>query len=57
LCWETLAKLRNEKCKRSEEEIALALEGTWRPEHLFALKQAYELYHKKSTIRDKANNQ
>jgi len=57
LCWKTLAKLRNEKCKRSEEEIALALEGTWRPEHLFALKQAYELYHKKSTIRDKANNQ
>ena len=28
----------------SEEEIALALEGTWRPEHLFELRQAYELY-------------
>jgi transposase len=40
-----LARLRHERCARSEEEIALALEGTWRAEHLFALKQAYELYH------------
>jgi transposase len=24
--------------------IAKALEGTWRPEHLFALQQAYDLY-------------
>ena len=40
-----LAKLRHEKCARSEDEIALALEGTWRAEHLFALKQAFELYH------------
>ena len=24
--------------------VARALEGTWRPEHLFALKQAFELY-------------
>ena len=40
----TLAALRHEKCHRSVQEIALALEGTWRPEHLFALKQAYELY-------------
>jgi len=39
-----LAELRHDKCARSEEEIALALEGTWRPEHLFALKQAFELY-------------
>ena len=28
----------------SEQEIALALEGTWRAEHLFALKQAFDLY-------------
>jgi len=39
-----LAKLRHEKCARSEDEIALALEGTWRAEHLFALKQAFDLY-------------
>ena len=40
----TLAKLRDERCQNSEEQIALALEGTWRPEHLFELRQARELY-------------
>jgi transposase len=39
-----LAKLRDERCRHSEEEIALALQGTWRPEHLFELRQARELY-------------
>lgn len=39
-----LAKLRNEKCKRTEAEIARALYGNWRVEHLFALKQAVTLY-------------
>src|SRR6266446_1649128 len=39
-----LAELRHERCQHSEEQIALALEGTWRPEHLFELRQAYELY-------------
>jgi transposase len=32
----TLAKLRNPHCQHSEEEIAKALQGTWRAEHLFA---------------------
>jgi transposase len=39
-----LAKLRDERCHRSEDEIALALQGTWRPEHLFELQQARALY-------------
>ena len=39
-----LAKLRHRLCKRDEATIALALEGTWREEHLFALKQALDLY-------------
>jgi transposase len=39
-----LAALRDPKCKNDAAKIAQALEGTWRPEHLFALKQAYELY-------------
>src|SRR5262245_36354243 len=39
-----LAALRDPKCKNDTETIAKALEGTWRPEHLFALRQAYELY-------------
>src|SRR5271157_1344888 len=34
-----LAQLRDERCQHSEEQIALALEGTWRPEHLFELRQ------------------
>ncbi len=40
-----LAKLRDNRCFRSEKEIALALEGTWRPEHLFELRQVHDLYH------------
>jgi transposase len=40
-----LAALRDPKCKSSVEAIAKALEGTWRPEHVFALRQAYDLYH------------
>jgi transposase len=39
-----LAKLRDDRCHHTEQEIALALEGTWRPEHLFELRQAYDLY-------------
>jgi transposase len=39
-----LAKLRNVNCHRSEAEIARALYGNWRDEHLFALRQAYHLY-------------
>ncbi len=39
-----LASLRDPGCKHSEEEIAKALTGTWREEHLFVLKQSLELY-------------
>jgi transposase len=39
-----LAKFRNRNCKRTEAEIARALQGNWRDEHLFALKQALALY-------------
>lgn len=39
-----LARLRDRRCHRDEPQIALALQGTWRPEHLFELRQAYELY-------------
>ncbi len=43
-----LAKLRHERCRRTEAELARALQGNWREEHLFALRQAlalYECYH------------
>ncbi|RMH39206.1 MAG: IS110 family transposase [Gammaproteobacteria bacterium] len=39
-----LAALRNYRCKKSEDEIALALTGTWREEHLFVLQQSLELF-------------
>lgn len=38
-----LAKHRDARCNASEEEIASALTGHYRPEHLFVLKQNLEL--------------
>jgi transposase len=39
-----LAQFRNAHCQSSAETIAKALIGTWKNEHLFALKQSLELY-------------
>lgn len=39
-----LAENRHENCRNSKETIAKSLEGNFREEHLFALKQALELY-------------
>jgi len=39
-----LAKHRHERCKATEAQIARALYGNWRKEHLFALRQALQLY-------------
>ena len=50
-----LAKLRDERCHHSEDQIALALQGTWRPEHLFELRQAralYQFHHEQITECD-----
>jgi transposase len=50
---QALAKLRDHRCKESTETIARALQGTWQPEHLFALQQSlalYDYYHQQ--IRD-----
>jgi transposase len=40
----TLAALRQPGVKKGEAEIAKALTGNYRPEHVFALKQALALY-------------
>jgi len=40
----TLAQLRDPRCQHSEDEIAKALTGNYRPEHVFTLKQALALY-------------
>jgi transposase len=39
-----LARYRDKRCKASEAEIAQALNGSYREEHLFELKQAYEAW-------------
>ena len=39
-----LAQYRDPRCHASEAEIAAALTGHYRPEHLFALKQNLELF-------------
>lgn len=39
-----LARLKNARIRASEEDIAKSLQGNWREEHLFALKQALSLY-------------
>ena len=39
-----LAQFRDYRCKHSEEEIAKSLEGHYREEHVFALRQAVELF-------------
>jgi len=44
-----LARLRNYRCRKSQAEIAAALRGDWREEHLFTLRQSLEAwrYHQK----------
>src|ERR1044071_2483364 len=41
---EALAAHRDPRCKASKATIARSLCGSWRDEHLFALRQALELY-------------
>lgn len=40
----TLATMREPGCKKDAATIARALEGNWREEHLFALRQAVSLF-------------
>jgi transposase len=41
---QVLAAMKNVRIHASEEEIAKSLQGNWREEHLFALKQALTLF-------------
>jgi transposase len=41
---QVLAQFRDERCKRSKAEIVKSLEGNYKREHLFTLKQAVDLY-------------
>ena len=39
-----LARLRNQRCHQTEEQIAEQLTGHWREDHLFSLGQALKMY-------------
>jgi transposase len=39
-----LAKLRDWRCRKSEEEMAEELSGHWREDHLFSLRQGLKMY-------------
>ena len=41
---QVLAAMRNVRVRASAEEIAASLQGNWRAEHLFALKQALDAF-------------
>jgi transposase len=41
---QVLAAMKNARIRASREEIARSLQGNWRAEHLFALKQALALF-------------
>jgi transposase len=50
-----LAAMRNYRCKKDAGEIAKALTGTWRQEHLFVLEQSlafYDFYTEKISACD-----
>jgi len=40
----TLAKMRDRRCRKSEQQIADELTGNWRWDHLFNLRQALKMY-------------
>jgi transposase len=48
----TLARLRDKHCRNSTDTIARALRGSWRPEALFALQQAWDSWqHYQGQVR------
>jgi len=50
---EQLAQLRDPHVKADQETVVAALRGDWRAEHLFVLRQAWELYvHYQSKLRE-----
>jgi transposase len=52
-----LAKLRNHRCHANEAVIAQALTGSYRDEHLFALRQAYHAWQFYQKQLDQADEQ
>jgi transposase len=47
---QALARMRDRRCRKSEEQIAAELTGNWRSEHLFNLRQALKMYDQLCTV-------
>ena len=54
---EVLADLRDKRIKASREEIIKSLEGHWTAEHLFELRQCYQLYCTHREMIDECDNE
>jgi len=54
---EVLADLRDKRIKASREEIIKSLEGYWTAEHLFELKQCYQLYSTHQQMIDECDRE
>lgn len=57
---EVLSKFRNYRCKKDEKEIAKALNGNYRQEHLLSLKhalEAYDFFHRQALECEEAIEQ
>jgi transposase len=46
----TLARMRDPRCRKSEQQIAEELTGNWRSEHLFNLCQALKMYDQLNAV-------
>ncbi|MEA3227356.1 MAG: IS110 family transposase, partial [Planctomycetota bacterium] len=49
---ETLAGLRDRRCRKSKKQIAEELTGNWRDEHLFNLRQTLRMYDQLCDVID-----
>lgn len=45
-----LAALRDRRCQHTEEEIAIALDGRYRPEYVLELKLCYQIWKTYQTV-------
>ena len=54
---EVLADLRDSRIKASREEIIKSLEGHWTTEHLFELRQCYQLYRTHREMIDECDKE
>ncbi len=52
-----LASFRDPHCKKSEQEIELSLEGNYRKEYVFQLKQMLDLYNYYSSLITELDNE